>query len=132
MLSHLRIYNDAEGESHVADGQWPMHDGDFTPPSPPGYLVSDTMEARGWMLMHHPPGYRDAWHTAPARLVVIVLAGSARVRTSDGSERIIRPGDRVLVEDVTGRGHKMEGVDGQAFSLALVLLEARPHEDPTP
>lgn len=122
MLSYLRIYNDADGESHFDDGQWPMHDGDFTPPSPSGYLVSEVADAQGWIFMHHPAGYRDAWHTAPTRVMVIALEGSARIQTSDGAERITQPGDRVLVEDTRGRGHKIEGVDGQAYSLTLILL----------
>lgn len=124
MISYHRIYNDALGESHVTDGQWPLRDGDFTPPSPPGYQVSDIMDARGCMLMHHPAGYRDAWHRAPARVLVIAIEGSACVQTSDGNTRVIYPGDRVMVEDTDGRGHKIEGLGGQAYTLALVLLDS--------
>ena len=124
MINYFRVYNDARGESHLGDGQWFLRDGDFTPPSPPGYRTSNIMNARGWMVMHHPAGYRDAWHRAPARVLVIALAGSACVQASDGNTRVINPGDRVMVEDTEGRGHKIEGIGGQAYTLALVLLDS--------
>lgn len=129
MLAYLHIHNDDDGESHLSEGLWSLRSGDFTPPSPSGYLVSEVEDANGWIFMHHPPGYRDEWHTAPTRVLVIVLEGNARIQTSDGTERIIHPGDRILVEDTSGRGHKMEGVDGQAYSLALILLDGSAPEE---
>lgn len=124
MARYFHVYNDTGGESHVSEGQWNLRDGDFTPPSPPGYQVSGIMDASGWLIMHHPAEYRDAWHRAPARAVVIVLAGSACLESSDGDRCVIHPGDCILVEDTGGRGHKMEGLGGQAYTLALVLLES--------
>ena len=124
MVDYLHLFNDAQGESHLLERQCTMHEGDFTPPSPSGYLVSDVMNAQGVMVMHHPAGYQDAWHTAPTRVLLIVLAGKACIQTSDGTQRTLHPGDRVLVEDTQGRGHRIDGIDGQAYTLALVLLDS--------
>ena len=56
MVNYLRLFNDAQGESHLLERQWSMHEGDFIPPSLSGYLVSDVMNAQGVMLMHHSAG----------------------------------------------------------------------------
>lgn len=130
MVDYLHLYNDAQGESHLLEQQWPTHEGDFTPPSPSGYRVSDVMNAQGVLVMHHPAGYQDAWHTAPTRVLLIVLTGNACIQTSDGTQRILHPGDRVLVEDTQGRGHRIDGLEGQAYTLALVLLESAPDTSP--
>lgn len=122
----LRIYADGEGHSHLADCAWPMHEGDFTPPSPAGYFVSEMTEADRVLMMHHPAGYRDEWHCAPAPVLGIVLAGRVRVRTSDGNERLLRPGDQFVATDLAGAGHRMDAVDAESYDLALVVLDTVP------
>ena len=122
----LRIYADGDGHSHLADEEWPLHEGDFTPPSPAGYLVSDMVDADKVLMMHHPAGYRDEWHCAPAPVLGVVLAGRVRVRASGGDERLLRPGDRFLATDLSGTGHRMDAVDAEPYDLALVVLKSEP------
>ncbi|HSM41613.1 MAG TPA: hypothetical protein VK862_12740 [Afifellaceae bacterium] len=122
----LRIYADSDGHSHLADCAWPMHEGDFTPPSPAGYFISEMAEADRVLMMHHPAGYRDEWHCVPAPVLGIVLAGRVRVRTSDGNERLLRPGDQFLATDLDGTGHRMDAVDAESYDLALVVLDTVP------
>jgi hypothetical protein len=44
-------------------------------------------------------------HHAPGRLFHILVAGSCAMQTSDGEIRHFHPGDVILVEDTTGKGH---------------------------
>lgn len=59
-----------------------------------------------------------AWHPAPARQLLTVLAGGWSVTASNGDTRTFGVGESLLVEDVAGRGHSSKALfDG---SLALV------------
>lgn len=122
-MHYLEIYNDVNGTSHLAHHYWAMKVGDFTPPSPSGYQVSDMMSANSMLMMHHPAGYRDDWHCAPAMVLGTVLSGSVRISTSDDDQHILSPGDQFLANDQYGAGHKMEEVNGKPFDLALVILD---------
>lgn len=127
-MRYVEISTDDDGVSHLVDRSWPLFDGDFTPPSPAGYRVSDTVRASGMLMMHHPAGYRDEWHCAPQPVLGTVLSGSVLIQTSDGARRLLSPGEQFLATDLTGDGHKMEEANGAAYDLALVLL----HDSPDP
>jgi hypothetical protein len=59
-----------------------------------------------------------AWHPAPARQLLTVLAGGWSVTASNGDTRTFGVGEALLVEDASGRGHCSRALfDG---SLALV------------
>ncbi|MDN3556803.1 hypothetical protein [Halomonas maura] len=125
-MKYVQICTGNDGDSYLADHTWPLVDGDFTPPSPAGYSVTDTMAATGVLMMHHPASYRDEWHCAPARVLGSVLTGSVRIQTSNGDARVLSPGDQFVAADLSGKGHKMEEVNGGAYDLALVVLDDLP------
>ena len=52
-----------------------------------------------------PAGHVIDWHPAPRRQYVVTLAGSWEIECSDGTKRIFKPGDVMLAEDLTGKGH---------------------------
>lgn len=122
-MNFVKIYTGADGNSRFADDVWTVFEGDFTPPSPAGYSVTDTMPATGVLMMHHPAGYVDEWHCAPRPVLGTVLNGSVRILTGDGDERTLSPGDQFLAVDLTGTGHKMEETKGGPYDLALILLD---------
>jgi len=53
----------------------------------------------------HPPGNFIDWHRAPRRQYVIKLDGQGEIGIGDGTKRIFNPGDVMLADDQTGRGH---------------------------
>ena len=125
-MDYVLIYNDSDGNSHLADQSSPMKEGDFTPPSPAGYLISEQMAAAGALMMHHPAGYLDEWHCAPAIVLGTLLQGDVRISTSDGDHRILSRGDQFLAADEHGVGHTIQEVRGEAYDLALVVLKKHP------
>lgn len=128
-MEYVLIHNDKDGISHLSKRVWAMHDGDFTPPSPGGYEITDTMNATEVLMMHHPAGYRDEWHCAPNPVLGIVLSGTVRIETSDGDSCNLRPGDQFVAADLHGRGHKIEETSLAPYNLALVVLKDVPHPD---
>lgn len=129
-MKYIQICASSDGDSYFADGTWLVFEADITPPSPAGYSVTETMAATGVLMMHHPAGYRDEWHCAPAPVVGTVLTGSVRITTSDGDIRVLSPGDQFVATDLTGSGHRMEEVNGGAYDLALVVLDGLPENLP--
>jgi hypothetical protein len=53
-----------------------------------------------------PVGYHDDWHNAPRKQYVMVLRGALEVEAGDGEKRIFTSGTVLLVEDVSGQGHR--------------------------
>lgn len=129
-MKFVKICSSANGGSYFSDERWTLSEGDFTPPSPTGYSVTETMGATGVLMMHHPSGYRDEWHCAPVPVLGTVLRGLVRIETSDGDTRLLSPSDQFLAADLNGSGHRMEEANGQAYDLALVLLDRIPDLPP--
>ncbi len=125
-MNYVQICATSDGNSRLVDGTWSLFEGDFTPPSPSGYSVTETFPASGILMMHHPAGYKDEWHCAPVPVLGLVLCGKIRIDTSDGDIRVLSPGDRFVATDLKGAGHRMEEVNGEAFDVALCMLKAVP------
>jgi len=69
-----------------------------------------------------PPGYVLDWHCAPRRQYSISLSGVAEIEVGDGTKARVNPGDVVLAEDLTGRGHVTRVVGDQPRFYAIVPL----------
>lgn len=81
-------------------------------------------------MMHHPAGYRDEWHCAPAPVLGTVLSGTIRIDTSDGDNCVLKPGDQFVARDLKGDGHKIEETTLKPYNLALVVLKENPRQMP--
>ena len=119
----LRIYTDTAGQSHCDEIDWSLTETELFPPSPAGYLVGEGLAAKEVRLVRTPAGYRDEWHTVPDRVLAVLLSGRLRVETGNGDSHILEAGQSFLFQDNQGRGHRMAELEGQAYDLALVMLQ---------
>ncbi len=95
-----RIFADKNGESHFDEINIPLKDyGNIG-------LLSKKLSVTGMFLRENPGDYNYDWHTAPRKQYIIMLEGLLEVEVSDGEKRIFKHGNILLVEDVTGKGHK--------------------------
>ena len=62
------------------------------------------------------------WHTSPVRQILIIRTGNVKVEVEDGTVRQLGPGDLVLEEDLTGKGHRGIPVDNEPVILNAVVL----------
>jgi hypothetical protein len=100
-----RIYADDRDESHFAAGEVPLSGVSLFPQLPP-FLVSRRTGANPVKLFAIPASLSVFdLHTAPERQLAVSLNGWVEYETSDGEIRRCEPGEIVLVEDTTGRGH---------------------------
>jgi hypothetical protein len=97
-LTHL--YTGDDGESHVEDVEYALE-------PIPGGAGADGIEISGltFRLWDDAPPKHDLHNTSKPQLV-IHLAGSVEVECTDGSKRVLEPGEIMVSENVApGKGH---------------------------
>lgn len=117
--SYARIYADDNGESHFDDVSIELSEADFAPPAPPAF-VSGPQTAIQMMFFSAPAGWDGTWHPTPKRQFMAVLKGEFEVEVSDGETRVFVPGELVLLEDLTGKGHYTKIPESAEENLIMV------------
>ena len=108
----FRIYSGEDGQSHFEELELPMEPVGTTP----------VQAASGITFRRAEPGEFIDWHNAPRRQYVITLSGASEVVIGDGTVQRFGPGDVLLAEDLTGRGHTTRAVgDEPRVSVAIPL-----------
>ncbi len=113
-----RLYTGDDGESHFEDEEIPLKDiGEIG-------SLSEWMPATGLVVRETGPDYDFSWHNAPRRQYVVMLSGGCvEIEVGDGSKRTLGPGDILLAEDTTGRGHISRAVDRQPRMSLFITLD---------
>ncbi|MBA3378257.1 MAG: cupin domain-containing protein [Chloroflexia bacterium] len=124
-MTYTRLYTGDDGDSRWEDVDLPFTLTDFAPPAPP-LAVSVAQIATGLMFVTFPAGWRGDWHPAPRRQFQFFLAGIVGAESGDGETRQFGPGDAVLVEDTTGRGHRSWVAGDTDVVMAVVRLPDLP------
>ena len=123
-LAYLRLYAGPDGVSHFAVEHF-----DFVPIGVQGVeamlAVHRLGDVPGAMLARLKAGATEDWHTAPRRQFMVCVQGLVEVTAGDGTVRRIHPGEMVLLEDLTGRGHRTHAV-GSVDHVALALPQPAP------
>ena len=113
-----RIFTGSDGESHFEDMDIPLRD------LGPVGAMSRLIEATGVVFRETGPDYDLDWHNAPRRQFVLMLSGGeVEIEVGDGSKRRLGPGDILLAEDTTGRGHISRAVDDQPRVSIFITLD---------
>jgi hypothetical protein len=113
-----RIYTGADEESHFEDLDIPLND------LGPIGAMSKLIEATGVAFRETGPDYDLDWHNAPRRQFVVMLSGGAvEIEVGDGTKRRLGPGEILLAEDTTGRGHISRAVDDQPRVSIFITLD---------
>ena len=116
-MKFTRLYTGPDGESHFEDVEVPLEDTGGVD------RRSEVMKATGIFFRETGGDYYIDWHNAPRRQFVITLEGEVEVVIGDGTKRRFGPGDILLVEDTTGRGHISRAVNNQPRTTIFVTLD---------
>ncbi len=108
----VRLYSGDDGESHFEDLELALAGGPST-----AFPVA-TLDFREAPAEHEP-----GWHNASRRQFVITLSGALEVEIGDGSTRRLGPGEVLLAEDLSGRGHVSRTVEAPRRSVVVPLAE---------
>lgn len=112
-----RLYTGPDNESHFEDIEIELEKA--------GEIgeLSEKVDATGIIFRRTGPDYDYDWHNAPQRQYIIMLDGAVDVEIGDGTVRRFSTGDILLVEDVTGRGHKSKAVNNEPRISVFVTLD---------
>ena len=112
------LYADADGQSHFRDIdiEW-VGERNFA-------KFSQRFPATGIIFRETSADYDLDWHTAPQRQYVINLdAAGIEITASDGAKRVVGPGEVMLVEDTSGKGHLSKVLGGKSWRALWVTLD---------
>jgi uncharacterized cupin superfamily protein len=112
----VRIYTGADNESHFEDIDVEMHPHGFD-------QVSALQPAHGIQFRSATPSHRSSYHPVPRRQYVITLSGQVEIETGDGTVRRFGPGDVMLAEDTSGRGHLTRVVGDRPRHYVFIPLQ---------
>jgi hypothetical protein len=113
----VRVYTGSDGESHFEDLEIELRDDGFLG------RMSGLVPAKGVIFREVDGDYALDFHTAPRRQYVVNLTGSVELEVGDGTKRLLGPGDVLLAEDTTGRGHISRAVRGEPRRCLFIPLE---------
>jgi redox-sensitive bicupin YhaK (pirin superfamily) len=122
-VGYVRLYADADGETHFSQEQLGLKSINFAPPAPP-LNVSDFIPVKQFGLIHCPAGWVGAWHPTPRRQFIIYLSGEMDFEVSDGEVRRLKPGNVLLLEDTSGKGHASRVIGGDCTMAGVQLPES--------
>jgi uncharacterized cupin superfamily protein len=103
-FKYTRLYADTQGESRFEENTIPMRSAGTI-----GFL-SELFTVEGIIFREVEPTYDYDFHNAPQRQFLVLLDGEIEIETSLGEKRTFRAGDVLLLEDVTGKGHRTRNV----------------------
>ena len=112
----VRIYTGDDGESHFEDIEITLEPDQF------GGRVAGPVKAKSVIFRETGKDYNLDYHTAPRRQYVVNLRGSVEIETGLGEKRLLGPGDILLAEDTTGKGHISRGVGGEVRECLFIPL----------
>ncbi len=113
-----RIFTGPDDQSHFEDVEIPLRD--------LGAIgsMSELIPATGVVLRETGSEYDLDWHNAPRRQFVVMLSGGqVELEVGDGTKRRLGPGEILLAEDTTGRGHISRAVDDQPRVSIFITLD---------
>lgn len=106
-----RLYTGDDGQSHIEELDLAAHP-----------ELEDLQSAAGIRFRSVESGYFSDWHTAPRRQYVITLSGGVEIGLGDGTLHRFGPGQAMLAEDLTGKGHTTRAVGNEPRITATVPL----------
>ena len=118
-MRYVRLKADNGGESHFEQVAVDLNEADYRPPAPV-LFVSHSYRADGLQFIRLPAGWSgDSIHPPKAQFL-ICLKGHLEVTASDGEKRTFGPGDSIMMEDISGKGHRTR-VKGTNECIAAVI-----------
>jgi quercetin dioxygenase-like cupin family protein len=109
-MAIFHVYTGDDGDSHVEELTVGGHP-----------ILAEALSAATIQFNEVSTDFVNDWHTAPQRLVVMMLEGQIELGFKDGP-RVFNPGDAILVEDTTGSGHTMRIPSATPPVTAVVYL----------
>ncbi len=119
LVKYHRIYADTQGGSHFDSVTVEQNLASGAPPAAPFYVSGDKSASK-YRFYSFQPGWIGDWHPCPARQFLALMSGAVEMETTDRTVRRFMPGDLVLLEDTSGKGHLTRNI-GEGYSTFFVV-----------
>jgi quercetin dioxygenase-like cupin family protein len=111
-IKATRMFTGPDGLAHFQD---------FTIPVDPKTNRTEVVSGAGGVQFSRGiPGSFTDWHPEGQRQYVIAMKGQLELTASGGEKRVFGPGDILLAEDTTGKGHQSRSV-GNTERVSLIF-----------
>lgn len=110
----VRIYTGSDQQSHFEEIELSF--------GGEGIQAAMSRPASTAIFRRAPVGHIIDWHPAPRRQYVVTLSGQWEIECGDGTVRLFQPGDVMLAEDLTGKGHISRVVGNEPHIFMTVPL----------
>lgn len=121
-LTVPRMYTDEVGDSRFDSYSVALTLHDHAPPAAP-FFTAEAETATQYILFRIPPGWAGGQHPTPNYRLVICLAGVLRFIGSTGETLTLRPGDRMMDMNTTGKGHRTEVVSEEPVEGIIIRVD---------
>ncbi len=109
----VRMYTGNDGQTHFEDLHMPAE-----------AIQNVAIQAGSDIVFRRfPADYFSDWHTAPRRQYIFVLSGQMEIGIGDGTTRRFGPGDVVLADDMTGKGHTTRSLGAPRVSATVAVAD---------
>lgn len=109
-----RLYTTPSGDSAMEKRRIPLS-GEARP-------ISEIFPVKEMFFRETPQGHVQMHHNAPRHQLIIITSGIIEIEVTTGERFILQPGDLLLPDDFTGKGHitrSLRGIRG----FTHVILE---------
>ena len=107
----VRMYTGNDGQTHFDDLPMPAEE-----------IQNVAIQAGADIVFRRfPADYFSDWHTAPRRQYIFILSGQMEIGIGDGTTRRFGPGDVVLADDRTGKGHTTRSLGVPRVSATVAV-----------
>jgi quercetin dioxygenase-like cupin family protein len=120
-ITMTRLYTGPDGQAHAEKTEVNLRPSTLRA----GLDESAPLNVSGGRFMRWPAGYVWEWHTATKRQYVITVSGRGEVEVAGGQKIQLNPGQILLAEDVTGKGHTTRSLGPEDLVLLLVPFAAQ-------
>jgi quercetin dioxygenase-like cupin family protein len=117
MIRCVHLWTGDDQESHFEEGVLELE------PGQRGDFLTSKVAVSTISFQETVSGGSFAWHTAPARQLVITLSGTLDFQTRSGQHFLLHPGDILFAEDTAGSGHSWKLTDDASWRRAYVILQ---------
>lgn len=116
-MKFVHLFAGPDGVSHFKDVEVEMKDA--------GSLGqrSELMKATGVFFSTTSADCDLDYHNPSRRQFIIGIEGKIEITASDGTKRLLGPGDIMLIDDTTGRGHTTHAVNNRPQKAIFVTID---------
>ena len=116
-MAFVHLYSGSDGESHFEEFDLPLEPADLVHQGSYKINVSTATFYREMTGQS-----KDHWHRNTQPTYILFVSGMIEMEVGSGEKRCLGPGDILLEEDMTGRGHRARVVSNEPLIVLDIKL----------